>query len=153
MLKNVYKLIISIVVCQIAGFIGSIFTSKSIQTWYAGLAKPALNPPDWIFAPIWTTLFLLMGISLYLVWVQQSKTAIIIFFIQLILNVVWSILFFGLKNPLLAFIEIIILWISILITIIYFYHVSKTSSYLLIPYILWVSFAAYLNFMLYFLNR
>jgi len=148
---KILKLIISILICQGAGAIGSLFTSPAISTWYATIQKPSFNPPNWIFAPVWTLLFLLMGISLYLIWSKgfkdkEIKTAIFIFFAQLILNIFWSILFFGLQSPLYAFIEIIILWVAILFTIISFYKISKTAAFLLLPYILWVSFAGYLNY-------
>ena len=154
---NITKLIVSILICQLAGFIGSIFTAPSISTWYATLKKPAFNPPNWLFAPVWTTLFFLMGISLYLIWSrgfedEKIKSAIIIFSVQLILNILWSFLFFGLKSPFLAFLEIILLWFAILVNIIKFYNISKTTGLLLLPYILWVSFAAILNFFIYRLN-
>ena len=154
-MKNIIKLIISIVICQLAGIIGSFFTSPSIPTWYASLNKPPFNPPNWIFAPVWITLFLLMGISLYIIWSSKTdfkKTAIIFFGVQLLLNTLWSIIFFGFQAPFFAFIEIILLWFAILITIIVFYRISKPASYLLIPYILWVSFAAVLNFFIFMLN-
>ena len=154
-IKNIIKLIIAIAVSFSAGIIGSIFTSSSIPTWYAAINKPSFNPPNWIFAPVWNALFLLMGISLYLVWINKSKLkkkAITLFGIQLGLNALWSIIFFGLHSPLAAFIEIIILWIAILLTIIYFYRISKTASYLLMPYIIWVSFAAVLNFFIFLIN-
>ena len=152
-MKNIIKLIISLVICQLAGVIGSFFNIKSIPTWYASLIKPSFNPPNWVFAPVWTTLFLLMGISLYLVWIKGfTKQALIFFSIQLFLNILWSALFFGLKSPFLAFIEIIVLWAFILLTIIYFYRISKPAFYLLLPYILWVSFAAILNFYILVLN-
>jgi len=154
---NYWKLVASIVICQLAGIIGSFFTVSSVNTWYVELAKPSFNPPSWVFSPVWITLFVLMGISLYLVWdkgikSKQSKIAITIFGVQLALNTLWSILFFGLKSPLSAFVEIVFLWIAILLTIIYFYKISKPAAYLLIPYILWVSFAAVLNFSLFYLN-
>lgn len=158
MLKiDYWKLAASIVICQLAGVIGSFFTSSSVSIWYAELNKPGFNPPNWVFSPVWITLFLLMGIALYIVWnkgikSKQSKTAVTIFGVQLGLNILWSVLFFGLRSPLSAFIEIIILWAAILFTIIYFYRVSKPAGYLLIPYILWVSFAAVLNFFIYYLN-
>lgn len=158
MLKiNYYKFITSVIICQLAGIIGSFFTISSVSSWYLTLNKPIFNPPSWIFGPVWITLYLLMGISLYIVWDKgitnkQSKIAVSIFAVQLVLNSLWSIIFFGLKNPLLAFIEIIILWIAILLSIKYFYKISKKASYLLIPYILWVSFAAILNFSIFYLN-
>ncbi|MEK6969392.1 MAG: TspO/MBR family protein [Nanoarchaeota archaeon] len=154
---NYWKLAISIVVCQLAGFIGSFFTVSSVSTWYLTLNKPFFNPPSWLFGPVWISLYFLMGISLYLIWKKgiknkQSKTAVSLFGVQLILNSLWSILFFGLRSPLFAFIEIITLWIAIILTIKYFYKISKVASYLLIPYMLWVSFAAILNFFIFYLN-
>jgi translocator protein len=154
---NYFKLVFSIVICQLAGFIGSFFTVSSVSTWYLTLNKPFFNPPGWLFGPVWIILYFLMGISLYIVWNKgikssKSKIALSVFGLQLILNSLWSILFFGLKSPLLAFVEIIILWIAILSTLIYFHRISKIASYLLIPYILWVSFAAILNFSIYYLN-
>jgi len=149
------KLVLSIIIPQLAGGIGALFTTSSIPTWYASIQKPSFNPHNWIFGPVWTTLFLLMGISLFLVWNEKSKLkkkAITFFGVQLGLNTIWSILFFGLHSPLLAFIEIILLWIAILFTIIYFSKISKTSAYLLVPYILWVSFAAVLNLSILLLN-
>ena len=156
-MKNIIKLIISIIICQLAGIIGSFFTSPSIPTWYASLNKPEFNPPNWIFAPVWITLFLLMGISLYIIWssktkISYKKTAFIFFGVQLLLNTLWSIIFFGFQSPFYAFIEIILLWFSILITIIVFYRISRPAAYLLVPYILWVSFAAVLNFFIFILN-
>ncbi|MBW3022657.1 tryptophan-rich sensory protein [Candidatus Woesearchaeota archaeon] len=155
--KNIIMLVISLAVCQLAGFIGSIFNVSSIPTWYETLNKPSFNPPNWIFAPVWTTLFVLMGISLYLVWSKGLKkkgvkSAVYVFGGQLALNTLWSILFFGLRSPTLAFVEIIILWLAILWTIIKFYKISKTAAYLLIPYIAWVSFAVLLNFVFVLLN-
>jgi translocator protein len=158
MLKiNYWKLITSIVICQLAGFIGSFFTVSSVSTWYLTLNKPIFNPPSWLFGPVWISLYFLMGLSLYLVWnkglkSRHSKITISIFGIQLFLNTLWSIIFFGFKLPLIAFIEIIFLWMAILVIIIYFYKMSKTAAYLLVPYILWVSFAAVLNFFIYYLN-
>ena len=156
-ISNPFKLITSLLVCQLAGLIGSLFTMSKIPNWYMTLNKPELAPPNWIFGPVWTTLFVLMGIALYMVWKQGTdkkdvKIALYIFGTQLILNVLWSIIFFGLENPGSAFVEIISLWISILLSIIYFYRINKTAGYLLIPYIAWVSFASYLNFMIWGLN-
>ena len=155
--SKILKLIISILICQGAGAIGSLFTSPAISTWYAIIQKPSFNPPNWIFAPVWILLFLLMGLSLYLIWskgfkYKGTKIAIFVFFVQLILNVLWSILFFALQSPLYAFIEIIILWFMILLTIISFYRVSKITIYLLLPYIIWVSFALVLNFSILIIN-
>ncbi|UCC40783.1 MAG: tryptophan-rich sensory protein [Candidatus Aminicenantes bacterium] len=155
--KDLLKLIISLIICQLAGVIGSLFTSPAIPTWYASLKKPSFNPPNWVFSPVWITLFVLMGISLFLLWRKTAedkkvKTAVMFFAIQLVLNMCWSAIFFGLKAPFFAFIEIIFLWIAILLTILKSYKVSKAAGALLIPYILWVSFAAVLNFFLWNLN-
>lgn len=139
-----------------AGVIGSIFTTPAIPGWYATLQKPSFTPPNWVFGPVWTTLFVMMGISLFLVWRHPSNTAIkraiLVFGVQLFFNICWSIFFFGLKSPLLAFIDIIFLWIAILLTIIKFYKISAIASLLLIPYLLWVSFASILNLAIVLLN-
>ena len=158
-LNNFFKLITAVVVCEIAGIVGAIFTMPSIPTWYATLPKPALNPPAWIFGPVWTTLYLLMGIATFLVWKKmdsrlrgndkQTKIALGIFLGQLILNSLWSIIFFGLHNPGGAFVEIIFLWLAIVATIIAFSKISRPAAWLLVPYILWVTFASYLNFFIW----
>lgn len=156
-INNTFKLIIAIVVSELAGIIGSVFTTPSIQTWYATLARPALNPPAWVFGPVWTTLFALMGISAFLIWKKgldrkDVKVALGIFIGQLILNTLWSIIFFGLHSPAGAFTEIIFLWLAILATIVAFAKISRPAAWLLVPYILWVSFAGYLNFSIWQLN-
>lgn len=154
---NVFRLLASVMVCQLAGVIGSIFTASSLEGWYFLLEKPTFNPPSWVFFPVWTILYTLMGISLYLVWKQgikerEVKTGVFLFGLQLGLNTLWSLLFFGLKSPYYAFLEILILWAAILLTIIQFWKISKSASLLLIPYILWVSFAALLNYQIWVLN-
>lgn len=154
---DILKLVASIILCQLAGLIGSIFTTPAIPTWYESLKKPFFNPPNWIFGPVWVSLYLLMGISLFLIWQRrennpQAKKGLILFFIQLILNALWSGAFFGLKSPLSGLIMIVLLWIAIFFTIQHFLKVSKIAAYLLLPYILWVSFAALLNFSLWVLN-
>ncbi|MFA6605337.1 MAG: TspO/MBR family protein, partial [Patescibacteria group bacterium] len=121
------------------------------------LNKPSFNPPSWIFGPVWTTLYILMGIALYLIWQEGLKKAFvknsfILFIVNLVLNSLWSITFFGLQNPALAFLVIVLLWITILVLIIRFYRINKLASYLLIPYLLWVSFASVLNFSIWQLN-
>ncbi|MBU0756635.1 MAG: tryptophan-rich sensory protein [Nanoarchaeota archaeon] len=152
-MKNIWKLVVSILIPLVASVIGGLFTASSVSTWYLELAKPSFNPPSWIFGPVWTILYLLMGISLYLVWIKKNdKLAFTIFGVQLFLNVLWSILFFGLKQPLFAFIEIVILWIAILIMLLRFYRINRLSAYLNIPYILWVSFASILNLAIFILN-
>lgn len=153
------KLAIIITICEIIGAIGSIFTIPNIPAWYNGLVKPFFNPPNFLFAPVWTILFLMLGIAIFIVLenkdkklIAQRKIAKILFAIQYAFNVLWSYLFFGLRNPLLGFIGIVILWTTIIATIFYFYKVDKRAAYLLIPYILWVSFAMILNFFVMILN-
>lgn len=153
-INNTSKLIISIAVCELAGFIGSIFTTPAIPKWYANLPKPAFSPPSWIFAPVWITLYALMGIAAFLVWKKgparkDIKIALVIFMLQLALNTLWSIIFFGARNPGVAFLDIILLWLAILSTIYAFSKISRSAAWLLAPYIIWVSFAAYLNFMIW----
>lgn len=155
---EIIKLAICIGVCLAAGFIGSIFTSASIPTWYTTLEKPSFNPPNWLFAPVWTILFILMGVSAFLVWrvglsKPNVKVALVIFIIQLIFNAFWSVAFFGLRSPIAGLIVIVILWVAILLTILSSIKVSITAGILLIPYILWVSFASILNVSIYILNR
>ncbi len=163
-LDNIFKLVIAVGVSEAAGIIGAIFTVSAIPTWYATLAKPALNPPAWIFGPVWTTLYFLMGISLFLIWKRYSlicadrriariwKIGIGLFIFQLVLNVFWSIIFFGWHNPGWAFVEIIFLWLVILATIIMFAKTYRSAAWLLAPYIIWVSFAGYLNFSIWQMN-
>jgi len=154
---DIYKLIITILVCQIAGFIGSIFTRSSVLTWYPTLAKPRFTPPDWVFAPVWFSLYILMGIAAFLIWRKgfdrkEVRTALILFAIQLTLNTLWSLFFFVLKSPLAGLIEISILGIAIILTIRGFLRVSNAAAFLLIPYFLWVSFATGLNLSIWYLN-
>ncbi|MFA5764212.1 MAG: TspO/MBR family protein [archaeon] len=156
---QIAKLIALVIFCEIIGAIGTIFTIPNIPTWYASLVKPFFSPPNWLFAPVWTILFLMMGVSLYFILENKNKKleikrkiAIAFFGIQFIFNILWSYLFFGLRNPLFGFIGIIFLWISILATIISFYKIDKKSAYLLVPYLLWVSFATILNFAVFILN-
>lgn len=153
--KKTLLFIGSVLICEAAGIIGSIFTMPAISGWYAFLNKPKLAPPNWIFGPVWTSLFFLMGISLYLVLTSnaaQKRKAAGVFFLQLVLNIWWSVLFFGMQSPFLALIEIVVLWVSILYSIIYFLKISKWAGILLLPYMAWVSFAALLNFLLWRLN-
>ncbi len=133
------------------------FTAPFIAGWYAGLVKPAMNPPAWVFGPVWTMLFLLMGISAYLVWKKgldrkDVKIALAIFLGQLVLNTLWSIIFFGLHSLGGALIEIVVLWLAILATIIVFAKIFRPAAWLLAPYIFWVSFAMYLNYSIWILN-
>lgn len=156
-ISKISKLILSVVACLSAGWIGSFFTAPSIIGWYSLINKPFFNPPNWVFAPVWTTLFILMGISLFLVWdkglkKKKVKLGVSVFGLQLFFNVLWSIIFFGLHQILWAFAEIIILWSLILVTMIKFYKIEKKAAYLLVPYILWVSFATVLNFSIWLVN-
>jgi tryptophan-rich sensory protein len=155
-IKKIFTYVAAIIICQSAGIIGSIFTAPAVRGWYTGINKPSFSPPNWVFAPVWTTLFVLMGISLAAVWLSEKnglrKKAIKVFFVQLVLNTLWSIIFFGLENPSLAFVEIIILWFSILYTIILFGKINRKAAYLLIPYLLWVTFASVLNLSIAILN-
>lgn len=151
------KLILALIVAQAAGVFGSFFTAPAIPSWYAGLAKPALAPPDWVFAPVWTALFLLMGIAAFLVWRKgwhgrEVRIGLSLFIAQLVLNVLWSFVFFGLRNPGLALAEIAVLWLAILATTIAFGKVSRVSALLLLPYLLWVAFAGSLNYAIWKLN-
>jgi benzodiazapine receptor len=147
------RLIICVLGCEVAGFIGSFATTPAIATWYAGLAKPEFNPPNWVFAPVWTLLYLLMGVALWLVWEKRDGIApIVVFLIQLALNIVWSFIFFGMHLPLWAFAEILILWLLILICTVQFWRRVTAAGILMLPYLGWVSFAAVLNFAIYSLN-
>lgn len=150
-------LVLSILLCEAAGIIGSIFTIKSINTWYVLLNKPAFSPPNWLFGPVWTVLYLVMGVALYLVWREDGKKrnvfwAVRIFFVHLLLNASWSVVFFGLMNISGALIIITVLWLMILYLISRFMKINRTAAYLLYPYLAWVMFATVLNFSLWVLN-
>lgn len=156
-MKGWLKALICIIGCELVGILGTPFTINSIPTWYASLNKPFFAPPNWIFGPVWTLLYFLMGLSLYLVinkgWKKKVvKNATIVFLAQLLANFLWSPIFFGLKSPFLGLINIVIMWILIVITIKKYYSISKLAAYLLIPYLLWVSFATILNAYILFLN-
>jgi benzodiazapine receptor len=155
---DVIKLVVSIVACEAAGGIGAIFTTPAIPTWYASLKKPSFTPPNSVFEPIWITLYLLMGIAVFLVWreglSQEGVTiAFTVFWVQLVLNILWSVIFFGLRSLLGGMILIFLLWIAILVNIILFFRVSPIAGGLLIPYIIWVSIATNLNVQVWKLNR
>lgn len=155
--KKGFKLVMALLLCQLAGFIGSFFTSKSVTTWYLTINKPPITPPGWLFAPVWILLYFMMGIALYFVWIakkeeKEIKFALILFFTQLVLNTTWSIAFFGLRSPFLGLVNIILLLTALIFTIIQFFKVSKKASYLLLPYLLWLSFATVLNYWIYLIN-
>ena len=154
--RYAFGLIISVAVCFLAAGIGAWVTAASVNSWYLGINKPPWNPPDWIFGPVWSALYLMMAISAWLVWKtaesQKTRVALSCFALQLLLNVFWSILFFGLQQPGWAAIEIVGLWVSIAVTILLFSRQSKLAAGLLVPYLLWVTFAAYLNYTIWVLN-
>ena len=155
---DIARLVISIAACEGAGGIGTIFTTRAIRSWYAGLKKPTFTPPNAAFAPVWVTLYLLMGIAVFLVWreglgQEGVTTAFVIFWAQLVLNILWSAIFFGLKSLFGGMVIILLLWVAILINIIAFFGVSRLAGSLLIPYIIWVSIAANLNVQVWKLNR
>jgi len=156
-MKNFLKLIGVIFICFLPGIIGGFFTANNLYPWFSLLTKPSFNPPSWIFSPVWTMLYTLMGISLFLVLkTDNSKNkarGIVFFAIQLVLNGLWSIVFFGLHQILLAFIVIVALLAFIILSLVEFYKISKPAAYILVPYLIWVSFASVLNFSLYILNR
>jgi tryptophan-rich sensory protein len=155
--REIPKLIVSILIVFLAGAVGTVFTLKEITTWYVTLPKPAWTPPNWAFGPVWSFLYILMGIALFLVWREgldrrDVQIAITVFAVQLVINVVWSLVFFGTHNIAGGLIMVIILWISILINIIVFYRISKPAGLILVPYIIWVSIASYLNYSVFILN-
>lgn len=155
-MKTYLKFLVCISIPLTIGAIGGIATASSVKTWYLTLNKPVFNPPNYLFGPVWTLLYILMGISLYIISkvteTAKRNKAFIIFGIQLTLNLLWSFLFFKWQLVHIAFIEIIAMWISIIIMIIYFNRINKTAGYLQIPYLLWVSFASVLNGAIWFLN-
>jgi tryptophan-rich sensory protein len=155
---DIWKLVVSIIACLAAGAIGSIFTRQAIPTWYATLEKPAFNPPNWVFMPVWTLLYIMMGVAAFLVWRKglenrQVRMALIVFLVQLVLNAFWSVAFFGLESPLYGLIVIALLWVAILFTTLMFYRTSRVAGVLMLPYLLWVTFAAVLNESIWLLNR
>jgi len=149
--------LINIVITLGIGVLGGLATSESVKTWYPTLNKPSFNPPNWLFAPVWTSLYILIGIAAYLVWIKRDKIAhfprvLAIYFIQLILNLCWSFIFFSLYEIGFALFEILILLIVIVVNAIAFYKIDKWAGYLFIPYILWVGFASFLTYSIFMLN-
>jgi len=150
-------LIISIAITLSIAGIASYFTIPQIQVWYTFLQKPSFNPPNWLFGPVWTILYIMIGVSAYLIWQRRERSIDYInseysYFLQLLFNLSWSIVFFGLHQILAALIVIIALWLSIVSNIFFFSKVSRLAAWLLVPYLLWVSFAALLNLYIYLLN-
>ena len=158
-MNKITKILSVVVTCMVIGYFSGIITRASIVTWYPTLVKPGFNPPNWLFAPVWTLLYIMMGVAAGLVWnridyeKELVKKALLFFVIQLGLNALWSYLFFGLQNPLLALIEIVLLWLMIYETYLKFRKIDTLAGYLFIPYLLWVSFAGILNANIWWLNR
>jgi len=157
-MKNGLKLLISLVIPQIAGAAGAFFTVTDEGSWYQQINRPSWNPPGYIFGPVWTTLYVLMGIALHLVWKADAapalkRKAITLWGIQMVLNAAWSILFFGMHLIGVALADLILLWVAILLTIFAFARINKTAAWLLVPYISWVSFAGILNATIWMMNR
>lgn len=165
---NYKRLFISILLPLLAGGFGSLFTRTSVDTWYGTLEKPALAPPNWLFGPVWTLLYLLMGISVYLIWQKRNASlswlpwrreradvvsfAFVLFWIHLFFNAIWSIVFFNFHALGWALVNIAVIWLFIVAMMIVFWKVDRRATYLLIPYLLWVSFASALNYGIWMLN-
>jgi tryptophan-rich sensory protein len=157
-IKDLTGGLFAVLLCLAVGNIGTIYTVPNISTWYATLNRPPFSPPNWLFGPAWTLLYILMGIAIYLIIKQgldkkEVQAASLIFLIQLVLNAIWTPIFFGLHQTLLAFIVIVFLWLAIIWTMIRFYPISKLACWLLLPYLMWVTFASTLNFSFWWLNR
>lgn len=157
MVKNKLALFVSVAMSELAGLISSLFTTQSIPTWYVNITKPLLTPPGWLFGPVWVVLYAMMGTAAYLVWEKglhkkEVRIALVMFIVQLAFNSAWSLLFFGLQSPGWALIDITLLWFVILATIVLFMRVSRVAAWLLVPYILWVTFAASLNYSIWVMN-
>lgn len=156
-MNNIEKLAISIAIPVAIGATAGFFTVTGVESWYQTIQKPSWNPPSWVFGPVWTTLYIMLGIALFLVWKSGAndslkRTAIRLFAVQLVLNFFWSFIFFDQQQPGWALAEIIVMWFAILFTIFAFAKVSKTAAWLLVPYISWVSFATILNYTIWKLN-
>jgi translocator protein len=154
---NYKKLILSILIPVAVGAISGFFTNSGVEGWYAVANKPSFNPPNWIFAPVWTTLYILMGIAMYLIWnaaidEKKKRRALLLYALQLMLNFLWSFIFFEMQQPGAALIEIILMWFSILLTLLAFGKINKAAAGLLVPYLCWVSFAIVLNYEIWSLN-
>lgn len=156
-MKDFPKLVASVITCELVGFLGTPFTISAIPTWYVTLNKPFFAPPNWIFGPVWTVLYCMMGVAFYLIWKlgwQKKKTRVAgrLFLAQLLLNFIWTPIFFGLRAPILALVVIVAMWMLIVMTMKRFYPLSRLAFYLLVPYLLWVSFATLLNAAIVLLN-
>jgi len=157
-LNHIVSLVVALAIPLIVGGLGGIATASSIPTWYRTLEKPVWNPPDQVFGPVWTLLYILMGVALWLVWrlgwdIPPVRMALALFGVQLLFNLLWSLIFFGLHSPGWALLEIVVLWALILATLLQFYRLQPVAGWLLVPYQLWVTFAAALNAAIWWLNR
>ncbi len=155
--SSIWKLIIAILICEAIGFTSGLIGSAAMNSWFDKLQKPSWNPPAYLFAPVWTLLYALMGIAIWLIWKNETpeankRSAYFAFALQLFLNFWWSIIFFKLQSPFFALIEILLMLLAILLTIFHFSKISKTAGWLLVPYVLWVSFASVLNYTIWSLN-
>lgn len=154
--KTFSKLAVSLLLPLGAGTVAGLFTAKAVPEWYASLNRPSFSPPNWVFGPVWTALYILLGISLFLVWKLESgkgrNLAILVFLLQLLLNFGWSFIFFYFRMIGFALVEIVLLWITIVIMLYHFYKIKPVAAYINIPYLLWVTFASILNSAYYFLN-
>ena len=156
-MKNIIRFVLAIALPLTIGAVAGFFTSLSVKGWYSTVIKPSFNPPDWVFAPVWTLLYIMMGIAFYIIWNKDTakllkRKAMLFYFAQLILNFTWSLVFFYAEQPGWALVNIILLCSMIAATIYWFSKISTTATWLLIPYILWVSFATVLNFAIWKLN-
>ena len=157
-MNKISRIAIVVIICLSVGYLSGMVTREAITTWYPTLVKPSFNPPNWIFAPVWTSLYVMMGIAAGLVWNQIASNEVAVtkalqfFGIQLVLNVLWSYLFFGMHNLMLATIEVVLLWLLIFENYSQFAKINKTASYLLLPYLAWVSFASVLTASIWWLN-
>jgi len=155
--REVVALAVAVAACLAAGAIGSVATAGAIPTWYAGLRRPPWNPPAWVFGPVWTALYLLMAVAAWLVWREHAgpagSVALGLFALQLVLNTAWSLIFFGLRAPGWAVVDIVALWLAIALTVVAFWPVRPVAGALLLPYLAWVTFAAVLNVAVWRLNR
>jgi tryptophan-rich sensory protein len=157
-MAHALRLLVAIGVPLAVGVLSGVATAQGVESWYPTLVKPAFNPPAWVFAPVWTILYLMMGVAAYLVWQRGLstagvRTALVLFALQLVLNGLWSVLFFGMHSPGLALVEIVVLWVAIAATVLHFWRVTPIAGGLLLPYLAWVSFAAVLNGAIWWLNR
>ncbi|MBL8792016.1 MAG: tryptophan-rich sensory protein [Rhizobiales bacterium] len=152
-MRNFLVLAAFVVGCLAVGSLGGLVTMTPVVEWYPTLAKPSWTPPSWVFGPVWTVLYVMMAVAAWLVWrAGEAKTALLLFFAQLLLNLAWSFLFFGARSPGLGLIEIVFLWLAVAATIFAFSFRSRIAAFLMVPYLMWVSFATALNAAIYMMN-